>query len=244
MLYVSRVGFLILLAGSAIGTFATIRQRPRPTQLELTIIAAVAVLGVFALVPPLVGIDTLLPGRWFAFLYAGMALLIATGLAQLSGRNANRRVLLACLIVTICVFPLAGVVSTVATPDAPVLDEEQPALTFTHTEETAADTLREITTSDESTPIYTDSVYTMGLTRPDPGDDRYYTAVVDDDGEAEPHERTIEREYQSTGAPEFVDPDSEDGEERVEQIDRGVLCSAEHSIAYDNGDVRYCTSES
>lgn len=85
MAYISQLGFLLLLGASAIGTCAIIRRYPQsvPDQANSTLIVVTAVIGTFAFVPSLLGIGTFLTGRWYALLYAGMGLLVASGFAQL-----------------------------------------------------------------------------------------------------------------------------------------------------------------
>lgn len=291
MLYGSQLGVLLLLGASVIGTCAIVRRRSRsvpvPNQANLTLIGIVIVIGIFAFVPAMVGIGTFLTGRWYAVLYAGMGLLVASGFAQLwnqdrtgaDAREADRQAatsmasdrprspnggrepngdsdgnrsshvqyqpLAVCILLIICVHPLAGAVSVDATLDAPVREDAQPRYAFTSPEEQAAETLIDITASSEDHPIYTDSEYAMRLTRPDPGPSVYYTAVVNDTGVSGDHDRIIYRTYQFEGAPSFVDPTT--GQTRIRQLTHNTtdgardVCRADQSLLYDNQHVQYCS---
>lgn len=254
MEYVARLGFSLMLAGAAIGTFALVRAPnvPGPDwpvlrgQPGLTLIALTAVLGFIALVPPLLGINALLPGRWYLYLYVFLAILTAVGLADVARQSP--RVFLVCAIVVVCVFPLAGVIAPTATPDAPILDEEHPRYSYTASEASASETLREITVSSEDAPVRTDQPFQSTLTRP--GDGQWYTLeaerTADGDISLQSADSVIYREYQTTGAPHLTiidetGPGEEPTHERdVRQIEREEICTSEHSIGYDNGEVTYC----
>lgn len=262
MTYASQLGFVLLLGASVIGTCGILRRRPRslPDQANATLIGIVTIIGVFAFVPALVGIGTFLSGRWYAILYAGMGLLVASGFAQVWGqrdksgsgsgpgsksdsRSVSYRPLVACLLVIICLHPIAGAVSVDATFDAPVRDDATPRYAFTGPEGDAAETLMTITNSSEDQPVYTDRLFGMRLTRPDPGSNNYFTAVVNDSGVPADHDRMIYRDYQATGGPSFTNPET--GETRVQQLASNVsdgrsVCDANQSLAYNNGFVTYC----
>lgn len=225
-------GFLLFLFGTVLGSLYLLR-RERTSQAELTLIIAAVVMMVFTLVPPLFGLRNFLPGRWFAFLYAVMAVLTAIGFDRLRGR-CNPQVFAAVLVVFALVFSGGMVLASDATQDAPAFSEENVRYSYTPTEMSAVETLPAITDSDESAPIYSDHPYTMALNRYGGGDG--FTAATVDETPPD-HDTIIYREYQRDGAPLFG---TDDGEDRIRQTDLKEMCNT-RSISYDNDDVRLCT---
>lgn len=229
---IDHTGFLLLLFGTILGSLYLL-DRERIGQPGLTLIVAAAVMAVFTLVPPLFGLRNFLPGRWFAFLYAVMAVLTAVGFDRLR-RDCSPQLLAAVVLVFALAFSGGMVFATDATQDAPVFEEENVRYSYTPTEMTAMETIVETTGSDAEEPIHSDHPYITALNRYDGEEDRFATATVDDD--PPDHETTLYREYQRDGAPRFA---TDDGEDHVRQTDIDEMCGT-RSIGYDNGDVILC----
>lgn len=224
-------GFLLLLFGTVVGSLYLL-QRERTSQAGLTLIIAAVIMGVFTLVPPLFGLRNFLPGRWFAFLYAVMAVLSAVGFDRLR-RDCSPQLFVGIVLVFALVFSGGMVLASDATQDAPVFEEENVRYSYTPTEMTAVETIVETTDSDANAPIRTDHPYTTVLNRYGESDG-FAAATVD---EAPPdHETVIYREYQHEDAPRF---DTDDGGDHIQQTDLDEMCGT-RSIGYDNGDVALC----
>lgn len=222
-------GFLLLVSGAVLGSLYVL-QRERTSQAAVTLIVATAVMAAFTLVPPLFGLRNLLPGRWFAFLYAVMVLLTVVGFDRLR-RVATPRVFVIVVLAFAVAFSGGMVFATNATQDAPAFPDETVRYSYTPTEMTAAATVTEITTGE----VRTDTPYIAALNaHGDTG--RFAVAVVPEDGRPE-YGTLLYREYQTTGTPLFLD---EDGERHTEQVTAEEMCEG-RDVAYTNGDVTLCT---
>lgn len=228
---IDHTGFLMVLFVTVVGCLYLL-QRERTSQSGLALIIAAVIMLFFTLVPPLFGLRNFLPGRWFAFLYAVLAILAAIGFAGLR-RDCSPQLFAAVVLVFALVFSGGMVVASDATQDAPVFAEENVRYGYTPTEMTAMETIVETTESDGNTPIFGDHPYTTTLNRYD-GEDRFGAAVVDD--EPPDHEMTVYRDYQRDGAPRFA---TADGGDHIQQTSIDEMCGT-RSIGYDNGDVTFC----
>lgn len=227
-------GFLFFLFGTTVGSLYAFKQGRR-NQAVLTFVSAAVVMTAFTLLPPLVGINTFLPGRWYVTLYAVMAILTAIGFGYLH-RSLPPAALLAVLLVFAYAFPLVMVASPNATLDRPVMKTEHTSLGYTQQDVTAARTIGATTTSNPADPIFTDFPYVTILNRLDTF--RFGVATVPD-GQAAQGDTVIYREYQTNGAPQF---DDTDGNQRVHRIRANAICSGNRDPVYDNGAVRMCTT--
>ncbi len=238
--YVDVSGFLLLLCAALVGCLYVV-HRKRANQSVLMLLFATAVMLVFVLGLPMFGIRNFIPQRWFAFLYAPMALLAVIGIRYLA-TNLQPRLFLACLLVFSLAFPGAMLLSSQGTIDSPVFDEQHEQLSYSESELTAADTIGEMTGSprpDEIRPdqvLYTDHPYQTLIkrTHAHPAD----TATVVD-GEPVTHDLVVYRERQSTEATYFRD-ENERGV--IRDVPQSRLCRPEQGTVYANGDVTMCTS--
>jgi hypothetical protein len=228
------IGFLLLLFGATVGSLYALR-RGRTNQAVLTLVVAIGLMMVFTLLPPLVGVGTFLSGRWFAFLYAGMAVMTAVGFEYLR-RGLSPKAFLILLLVFLYAFPMVMVASPKATVDSPMMQDDRPRYSFSEQELAARDTVLATTTGSPQDPIYTDHPYTS-LLNPH-GQPRFGTARIPPDGVAS-HDEVLYREYQRTGAPIFR---TGAGGQRVYPIQEDVLCHGRHETVYSNGDVKLCRS--
>ncbi|ADJ16788.1 glycosyltransferase family 39 protein [Halalkalicoccus jeotgali] len=226
-----QTGFLLFLFGTVVGSLYLL-GRERTSQSGLTLIVAALIMVVFTVVPPLFGLRNFLPGRWFAFLYAVMAILTAVGFDRLR-RDCSPQLLAAVVIVFALVFSGGVVLDSDATQDAPSFPDQNGRYGYTPAEVTAMETLVETTESSAENPIYSDSPYITVLNRYG-GVDRFTAATVD--GEPPDHETIVYRDYQREGAPRF---ETADGRNHVQQTTIEVMCGT-RSIGYDNGNVVLC----
>lgn len=228
---IDQAGFSMLLFGTVVGSLYVL-QRERTSQSGLTLIVAAVIMLVFTLVPPLFGLRNFLPGRWFAFLYAVLAILAAVGFDRLR-RDCSPQLFAAVVLVFALVFSGGMVIASDATQDSPAFTEENVRYAYTPTEMNAMETIIERTDSSAENPIYSDHPYTTALNRY--GADERFTAATVDSGPPD-HETTLYRDYQRDGAPRF---ENSEGIDHVRQTDVDEMCGT-RTIGYDNGDVTLC----
>lgn len=229
--YLDRLGFLLLLFGTAVGTLV-VTQAKRLTQTTFIVVVVVGVLTAITLVPPVLGIDSFIPGRWYPFLYAGMAIMAAIGFGYLRADLAAP-IFVACALVFVLAYPGAMILATSATPDNPAFGEDAVKYSYTESELVAAETLVDRTTMDEGGPIFSDHPYVLTLNRI--GDVQFGVATVEEDGTVT-NERLVYRSYQSSGAPRF----NVGGDHHINQVSEEQMCEPTKHRPYTNGDVILC----
>ncbi|WP_254829373.1 hypothetical protein [Haloglomus salinum] len=226
------LGFLLLLFGTTVGCLYALR-RSRTNQATLTLVAAAVAMTAFTLLPPLIGIGTFLSGRWFAFLFAVMAVLTAVGFGHLR-RGLAPTLMVVFLVVFLYAYPIAMVASPKATVDAPMLEHERPQFSYTEEELAAMRTVGSVTTGSDEDPIYTDFPYNSAFNRYH--SERFGTATVPPDARVNESE-VIYRRYQTDAAPYFSDGD---GMNRIHRVRKSAMCPTDRNVVYTNGDVTFC----
>ncbi|WIV67614.1 hypothetical protein [Natrialbaceae archaeon AArc-T1-2] len=238
--YIDILGFLFLLGATFVGCLYVVHRR-RAEQSVFTLLLATAFMLVFVLGLPMFGIHNFIPTRWFAFLYAPMAILGAIGLRTLSGK-LTPAIVVAVLVVFVLVYPGAMIFAAESNADNPVFSDQHERLAYDESELAAAESIAELTGSPSGSEIrpdqrlYTDHPYHTLITRTGAYPSTT-TATVPDDGVAE-HDYVVYRSTQSTDAVYFVD---DDGNGRTEQISQERLCRPDQATVYTNGDVTMCT---
>ncbi|MFP8953656.1 hypothetical protein ACLI4Z_11880 [Natrialbaceae archaeon A-arb3/5] len=241
--YVDTLGFLFLLGATFVGCLYVVHRR-RAEQSVFTLLLAAAFMLVFVLGMPMFGIHTFIPTRWFAFLYAPMAVLGAVGLRTLT-QNLSPAIVVICLLSFALVFPGAMILAAESNPDNPVFSDQREQLAYDETELAAAESIGELTGSPSGGEIrpdqrlYTDHPYQTLISRTGAYPSTT-SATVPDDGVAE-HDYVVYREAQSSDAVYFND---ENDEGRIEQISQDQLCRPDHATVYTNGDVTMCAPSS
>jgi hypothetical protein len=239
-------GFLLFFFGTTVGCLYALRKG-RATQAALTLVTAVVVMAAFTLLPPLAGVGTFLSGRWFAFLYAVMAVVTAVGLDYLR-RGVPPAVLLVVLLLFVAAFPTVMVASPKGTVDSPVVDDYRPKYSFEDQELAAMETVREYG-NPEADRIATDIPYAILLNEKD--ESKF--VVMSFNNTSRPgvqadeirNDRMLYRGYQSTDAPFFGSAYWNAAQNRSEtatvirRIDRSAACGG-RGVAYSNGDVALC----
>jgi hypothetical protein len=230
--YVDTLGFLILLCATILGGLVVMRRR-WGNHATFTLLVAVVTMLFFVLGLPLFNINNFVPGRWWAFLYAPMAILGVIGLRSL-GRNLSPRVVVACLLVFALVFPGIMLMSSDGTPDSPVFRTQNERLSYTDTELTAVQTLDEVAAED-GPPLYTDHPYATVFVRTE----THPAEVIQlRDGRTVADGRIVYREYQSDGGSFFRTAPGAG----IRNPPQERICDPATSHVYANGDVRVCGS--
>lgn len=238
VLYLDTLGFLLLMFVTFLGCLYVIHRR-RSEQSVLTLLLATAAMMVFVMGLPIFGIRNFIPTRWYAFLYAPMALLGAIGLRYVA-RELDARVLLGVLLAFALVFPGAMLLSSDATIDGPVFEDHREELSYTHQELAASSAIGNMTGSpsgDEIRPdqvVYTDHPYQTVIQRR--GSHITDAIVLNGSGPAE-HDITVYRRAQSTEATFF----SVNGSGQVMNVPRERICRPDQNVLYANGEVVVCT---
>lgn len=232
--YVDATGFLVLLFVTVIGSLALVRRHRSP-QAAHTLVVAIGVMLVFAFVLPLFGIRNFLPGRWYAFAYALMAVVGVAGLAHL-GRRFPSKAVAALLVVLLLAYPFAMVTAQKATLDDPTFEDEWPRYAYSESELAAVETIGEAT-PDDAAALFTDHPYRTAFS----GSGAHPASAINfsraDGGGDLPYRRTVYRRYQSTAAPQFLDS----GVVVTRQVSRDRLCPPTRNHVYANRGIRLCT---
>lgn len=232
--YVNAAGFLVLLFTVVVGGLALVR-RHRSLQATSTIVIATGALLFFAMVLPLFGIKTFLPGRWFAFLYALMAVVGAAGLRHI-GTRLPTRIAVAVLVICAVGFPVTMIAAQKATLDDPTFDDQWPRYAYSESELTAMRAIGQTTPASVDI-VYTDHPYRTALTN----SGATFTETINlthVDGTAPPYDRVVYRTYQSTGAPQFT---THRDVVVTGQVSRELVCPPTSNLVYQNRDVVLCT---
>ena len=232
--YVDAVGFLVLLFAAVLGGLALVRRHRSP-QAAQTLVVAIGAMLFFSLGLPLFGIRTFLPGRWFAFAYALMAVVGAAGLRHLGTRFATRAAA-AVLVVLVLAFPFAMVAGQKATLDDPTFDEQWSKYAYTESEIAAMETIGE-TTPASAGAVFTDHPWRTAFK----SSGAYFSDTINltrVDGTDPPYDRVVYRDYQSTGAPKFT---TVGGAVVTRRIAHDRICPAGSNRVYENQNAELCT---
>lgn len=232
--YVDAIGFLVLLFAAVLGGLALVRRHRSP-QASHTLVVAIGAMLFFSLGLPLFGIRTFLPGRWFAFAYALMAVVGAVGLRYL-GTEFSTRAVAAVLVVLLLVFPFAMVAGQKATLDDPTFDQQWSQYAYSESEIAAMGTIGE-TTPASAGAVFTDHPWRTAFK----SSGAYFSNTINlsrADGTDPPHDRVVYRDYQSTGAPKFA---TTAGAIVTRQVTHDQICPDGSNRVYQNQNAELCT---
>lgn len=238
--YINELGFLLLFGFTLVGCLYVVHRR-RAEQSVFTLLLGTGIMLVFVLGLPMFGIRNFIPTRWFAFLYALMAVLGAVGLRTLS-RNLSRKPVLGILLVIALLYPGAMMLASQSNIDDPVFDSQSEQLAYERQEINAAYTIGEMTGSPggqeirEDQRLYTDHPYQTLVTRTG----SYPTtdpATIPKGGTAKNDYVLYRTEQSSSDAVYFR---NKAGHAYTPEISETQLCRPTQSTLYDNGDVRFC----
>jgi hypothetical protein len=247
--YVDVLGFLLLLLLTVVGCLYIIRQENISHATFTSVVATVAML-VFIFVFPLFGIETFVPGRWYAFIVAPMAVVGAIGLSYLV-RNTQPSIVVVVLLLFVVVFPATSLLASEATQEHPPFTQTQTRYGYTEPELAAVHTLTNLSGNNSSAWL-TDHPYTTVFDRiTNQNVERSATKVrggrvtgwtVQKNASAPVRIRDgdtfIYREYQSKGASYFSD---KYGRAYTPTVEFQQVCGG-RDILYTNGEVTLCNA--
>lgn len=236
--YVNSLAFLLLLFGTFVGCLYVIHRR-RARQSTFTLLLSAAVMLVFVLGLPMFGIRNFIPQRWFAFLYAPLALLTVIGLRYFA-LSLERRLVVVVLLVFALVFPSVALMSSNGTIDNPAFEDQTAQLSYSEAEIDAVYTIGQMTGSPDAQNlrpdqvIYTDHPYQTLFTRTDsyPAN----TATIND-SEPVTHEMVVYRREQTKAATFFI---NSLGFGEIRNIPQERLCRPNQATLYTNQRVTMC----
>lgn len=241
--YLEELGFLLLLSFMLVGCLYIVHRR-RAEQSVFTLALGSGIMLFFVLGLPMFGIRNFIPTRWFAFLYALMAILGAIGLRTLS-RNLSATPVVVVLILVALIFPGGMMLASTSSVDNPIFEEQNERLAYDEDEIAAAYAVGEMTGSpagDEIRPdqgLYTDHPYQTVVFRthsyPASGTTSAQIPAENQTDQQYTLYRTAQSEETAT---HFRD---QNGHAYTPAIERHELCQPEQSIVYDNGNVEFCT---
>jgi hypothetical protein len=226
---IDSLGFLLLLFVALVGSFALLR-RSGLNSLTLTWVVAFGLMALVTLGTPLFGLYTLVPSRWYAFMYAPMAVVGAVGLKFVYPLLSQRAVVAGMLVFAL-LFPGAMLVSHKATPDNAVFDDSYVDFAYSEAELEAADTIAAIHPDDGG--LQTDHPYRTLF-------DRWQNQPaepfnVTDDGTPS-GESVVYRDHQTTNVSKM----EHRGVTRKVRMPYGRVCSESGDTVYTIGTVQYC----
>ncbi|MDG5820815.1 hypothetical protein [Natronococcus sp. A-GB7] len=238
--YVNEIGFLVLFGLTLVGGLYVVHRR-RAEQSVFTLMLGAGVMLFFVLGLPMFGIRNFVPTRWFAFLYALMAILGAIGLRTLS-LNLSPKPVVAVLVIVVLLYPGGMMLAAESNPDNPVFSDQHERLAYDQSELAAVDTISVMTgspTGGEIRPdqaLYTDHPYQTLVERT--GAYPPTTTIELPENESASHDYTLYRTTQNEEATFF---DTETGVGYLENPAQERICRPTQGIVYDNGDVVFCT---
>lgn len=238
--YIDELGFLLLLMLTVIGCLYVLR-RQRASHSGFTLVTAIVIMLMFVLGMPLFGVNTFIPERWFAFLYALMVIMSVIGVRFLA-RQVDPTLFVAVFVIFILLFPSVMLLSGNGAIDSPAFPSEQSRLGYTEQEMAAAESIGVMTGSPDSSELrpdqtmYTDQPYQTMIGRTGMYDRDALEPANVTPGEPVTHDITVYRTAQSTEATYFTDR----GHPVNLNVPEERICRPDQSTLYDNGDVKVC----
>ncbi|EJN57198.1 glycosyltransferase family protein [Halogranum rubrum] len=232
--YLDVSGFLLLLLLTIVGSMYVLRRENASHATFTGVVATIAML-VFVFGFPLFGIRTFVPGRWFAFLAAPMAVIAALGVAFLV-KNLTPRTAVVMLLLFTVAFPTMTALASHGTLDSPPFADTQTRYSYTDGELAAASTIADISPDDDQQPLHTDHPYQTIFDR---REQQPVKAMTVANGTASTANETIVyRTYQRDGAAYVRDSA---GFAYQPSLSERQVCSGARDVTYSNGEVTLCT---
>lgn len=234
--YIDALAYLSVFLLMVLGALFVVRRR-NISHATMMIVMSIMAMAVFVFGFPMVGVNTFIPNRWYAFMLAPMVVLAAIGLAYLD-RESHPAVLLALVLVVALVFPAVSIVSSSGTIDQPRFDSAQTRYSYTETELAATDTFDErvhyefeAESPEAAERVHTDHPYHTVFTRTESAP---ASSVTLTDDHLATYELVVFREYQTVGAAYFGD---EYDRAVTPEVTSDELAGADRHRIYHNGDV-------
>lgn len=248
--YLDVLGFLLLLLLTIVGCLYIIRQK-NVSHATFTSVIATVIMLVFVFGFPMFGIRTFVPGRWYPFVAAPMAVIAAIGLSYLV-KNTQPSVMVVVMLLFVVVFPATSLMASSATQDQPPLPHTQTRYSYTESELAAVHTVNTYA-GNKSTNWVTDHPYATVFERTNAHnmeagtvvDGRvvgWDTKITHENGTVTTQvvagETFIYRKYQSSGAAFF---DNKYGVAYTPKLEFQQVCGS-RNIIYTNDAVAICTA--
>ncbi|SEP22611.1 Dolichyl-phosphate-mannose-protein mannosyltransferase [Halogranum amylolyticum] len=233
--YIDVAGFLLLLLLTIVGSMYVLRRENASHATFTGVVATVAML-VFVFGFPLFGIRTFVPGRWFAFLAAPMAVIAALGVAFLVKNLTPRTAVIVLLIFTVA-FPTVTAVASHGTLDSPPFADTQTRYSYTDAELAATSTIGDIQPATTERPLHTDHPYQTVFDRREDVPTKPMTVANGSASTA--NETVVYRDYQQQGAAYVRDGF---GFSYQPSLSEQQACSGSRDVTYTNGEVTMCTT--
>lgn len=223
---------LLFMLFAAIAGSLFVLHRHRLSHATLTAVVAIVAMLVFIFGLPLFGVETFLPGRWYAFVTMPMAVIGALGIGYLA-RELDASLAVLVLFLFAVSFPAVSVLSSDATIDSRPFGSLQTRYSYTEAELAAVDTIGKTTSFEDDQVIATDHPYHTVFERTEayPG-----VILTVDNGTVQPAEQAVYRDYQSTGGPFAQSPEEMP---LRPALSRQNVCGGKDFV-YSNGQVTYC----
>ncbi|WP_157533070.1 hypothetical protein [Haloferax profundi] len=233
--YFDGMGYFILFFLTIVGSLVVLHLRSR-REAGLVLVVATAIMMVFTFLFPLFGVRTFIPSRWYAFMYAPMAIVGTLGLSYLAHRVTGRQIVVG-LVIFALVFPGTMLMSQSATEDNPVFPDHNIRYAYSESELAAVYTAGEIDPAAGGL-VYTDHPYKTVFPRS--GSYEAETIRFAEDGSLATTGVIVYRPLQSDGATLFeTGPDSSG----TYDVPQSLLCPEDGEKFYDNGDVQMCRTQ-
>ncbi len=253
--YLDVAGFLLVFCLAIVGSLWVLQQQNR-SQAAFTPVFSVGMMAIFVFGFPLFGIRTFVPGRWFAFMLAPMAIVAVIGLAHLSSTTSPRVAVTVFLVIILC-YPTTSMLASDSTIDSPPFANTQVRYSFTHAELAAVEAIdqyaenksrnwitdhpytvvvnRTLAHNMESATISTESNTVVGYARSTRNVSGTTTTVI------RPAETRIHRSYQQRGAAYFGLFHQNSSMAHSPRVSRAVVCPRGSDVLYTNDAVQICT---
>ncbi|WP_248905590.1 glycosyltransferase family 39 protein [Halocatena marina] len=160
--YLDVLGFLLLLLLTIVGCLYIIRQE-NISHATFTCVIATVIMLMFVFGFPMFGITTFVPGRWYPFVAAPMAVIAAIGLPYLV-KNTQPSVMVVVLLLFVVVFPAASILASESTQDQPAFTNTQTRYSYTESELAAMQAI-DTYAENKSTNWVTDHPYATAIER-------------------------------------------------------------------------------
>lgn len=251
--YIDVLGFLLLFLITTVGCLYIIRQ-DNITHATFTSVVATVIMLVFVFGFPIAGVNTFVPGRWYPFVSAPMAVVGAIGLSYLV-KNTQPSLMVIVLLLFVVVFPATSVLASDATQDHPAFTDTQTKYSYTHAELSAVFTLGKYSENKQQSWV-TDQPYQTVFDRTQshtakPGvveDGRVVgwaeRVTTESDGtemRLNESDTFIYRKYQTNGAAYFALLDNGSSAAWKPKPTFEQVCGG-RDVVYDNGDVKMCNT--
>lgn len=156
-------GYLFLLAFATIGALSFLHfQKLTPNRIALAFVAGVIFISIYAF--DLLNLNSILPYRWYLFLYVPLSILAVIGIIWVSNLIKNKTGKLAFVMLVILAIIFSMTTNSLANKDNPPFFQNAVRFGYTQSEFAAIDTLSNINPGRFVTDIYFSIIFEYVLT--------------------------------------------------------------------------------